>query len=444
MQKLAQALILSAVFFAAWSTSGTRPISGSVMLGISALAFIFSILNWGFKENSKLSDIAKNPFLIGGGLLVLLGIIQVLNPHTIAYDADGYLHARNVKFIKWLPSGINADAEVYGSAKAVAELLTAYFFASALFFHSKNAKFCKFLIKFFALNIAAMSIFAIAQKILNAQAIYFFFSTDSQFYGPYYYSNATCAAIFLGLCATSASFCIDFGASKSFKKKALSFLWIFPAASQSAAIFVSTSVGAKMSVLIFSALLFLLGMFYFLKNKIGKAKTLAAIFAIIAISAIPAFYAANCRYENLSPTKKASVIGRAELALLAKDVFWEAPIFGGGADSFGYFASRAAGKRTFGNKFANSAHNSILNYACEYGAAGLAAIFTVFFLWAKRLFARRKILQAANMACLAGLFTSTFHSMFDIFLQIPSTMVFYALIMTLSASFLKGGAKDGL
>ena len=40
-----------------------------------------------------------------------------------------------------------------------------------------------------------------------------------------------------------------------------------------------------------------------------------------------------------------------------------------------------------------------------------------------------------------GLIVSTFHSMFDIFLQIPSTMGFYALIMTLSSSILKE-AKD--
>lgn len=441
MQKLAQTFILSAVFFAVWSTSGTRPLSGSAMLGISALAFVFSILSWGFNKNSKFSTLAKNPFLIGGGILVLLGIIQVLNPHTIAYDADGYLHARSIEYIKWLPSGIKADAEVYGSAKAVAELLTAYFFASALFFYSKNAKFCKFLIKFFALNIAAMSIFAIAQKILNAQAVYFLFSTDSQFYGPYYYANATCAAIFLGLCATAASFCLDFETSNSFKKKALSFLWIFPAIPQTAAIFISTSVGGKMSALIFSALLILFAIFVFLKKKIGVSKTLAAIFAIIIISAFPAFNAAKNSYENLSPTKKASVIGRAELAFLAKDVFLKAPIFGSGADSFGYSASKVEAKKTFGNKFANSAHNSILNYACEYGIAGIAAIFALFFLWAKRLFARRKILQTANIICLMGLTVSTFHSMFDIFLQIPSTMVFYALIMTLSASILKG-AKD--
>ncbi len=429
------------MFFAVWSTSGTRPLAGSAMLGISALAFVFSILNWGFKENSKLSDIAKNPFLLGGGILVLLGIIQVLNPHTIAYDTDGYLHARSIEYIKWLPSGIKADAEVYGSAKAVAELLAAYFFASALFFHSKNAKFCKFLLKFFALNIAAMSIFAIAQKILNAQAVYFLFSTDSQFYGPYYYSNATCAAIFLGLCATAASFCLDFDTAKSFKKKTLSFLWIFPAIPQTAAIFISTSVGGKMSVLIFSALLILFAIFVFLKKRMGNAKTLSAIFAIIIISAFPTFNAAKNSYESLSPTKKASVIGRAELAYVAKDVFLKAPIFGSGADSFGYSASKVEMKKTFGNLFLNSAHNSILNYACEYGIAGIAAIFAVFFLWAKRLFARRKILQTANIICLMGLIVSTFHSMFDIFLQIPSTMVFYALIMTLSASILKG-AKD--
>lgn len=444
MRKLAQAFVLSAVFFAAWSTSGTRPISGAIMLGLSALAFVFSVLDWGFNENAKFSDLLKNPFLIGGGVLIVLGIIQVLNPNTLAYDADGYLHARKLDFIKWLPSGIKSDAEVYGSAKAVAELLCAYFFASALWFQSKNAKFCKFLLKFFALNIAAMSVFAIAQKILNAQAVYFLFSTDSHFYGPYYYANAACAAIFLGLCATAAAFCLDFKSAKSFKKKALSFLWIISAISQAAAIFISTSVGAKMSAIIFFALLFLLAMFGFLKRKIGKAKAAAAIFAAIAISAYPAYNAAIFKYEKLSPTKKASVIGRAELALLAKDVFWEAPIFGKGADSFGYSASKIAGKRTFGNKFANSAHNSILNCACEYGIAGIAAIFTVFFLWAKRLFARRKILRAANIVCLAGLFTFTLHSMFDIFLQIPSTMVFYALIMALSASFFKEGTRDEL
>lgn len=424
------------MFFAAWSTSGTRPISGSVMLGISALAFIFSILNWGFKENSKLSDIAKNPFLIGGGILILLGTIQVLNPHTIAYDADGYLHARSVKFIKWLPSGINADAEVYGSAKAVAELLSAYFFACALWLNSRSRKFCRFILKFFALNISAMAAFAVAQQKLNAQAVYFVFPTDSHFFGPYYYGNAAAAAIFMGICAAFAAAALDFS-SKSPRSKIFCALWILAAAPGIFALYNHSSLGAKAACALFLGATALYFAFVFLRSKFGGAKACAAASILILISAFAVFFAAQNCYQKLPPTKKTSVLARAELLRVSKEVFLKAPILGSGADSYGYEAAKLYTENSFGGKFANSAHCSIANCACEYGAAGLCALFIMFLTWLKRLWHRREFLAGANIICLMGLAASALHSLADIFLQIASTMFFFALLMALSASILK-------
>ncbi|MBR4596881.1 MAG: hypothetical protein IKO42_00575 [Opitutales bacterium] len=443
MQRLAQIFLTLSVLFAVWGTSGTRPVSGSIMLFLAGLAFIFSIIDWAKDKRLGFGDLAKNPFLIGGAILVIMGIIQVLNPHTLAYDADGYMHARPLNHIAWLPSGILADAEVYGSAKAVAELISAYFFASALWLNARSRKFCEFILKFFALNIALMAVFAIIQQKLNAQAAYFTFASDSHFFGPYYYRNAAAAAIFMGICAAFASAALDFSPKKP-RGKIFAALWILIAAPGIFAILKTPSVGAKASCALFFALLALFIAFSFLKAKFGKAKALIATSILIFISIFAAFFAANAYYQKLPPTKKASVLGRAELLPVSKEVFFKAPILGSGADSYGYEAAKVEAKKSFGRRFANSAHCSIISYACEYGAAGLCAIFAVFCVWIKRLARRRKFLASANIICLTGLSASALHSLFDIFLQIPSAMFFFALLMTLSASIFPGEAENGL
>ncbi len=440
MQRLAQFSILVATFFAVWSTSGTRSLSCGILLVLSAIAFVFSILSWGFEKNSNFSSLVKNPFLIGGGFLVLLGVIQVLNPRILTYDVDSYAHVRMLDYIKWLPSGVKADAEVYSTAKAVAGLISTYLFANAIWFQSKNARFCKLLLKFFALNISTMSIYAIIQHSLKAKAVYFIFSTDAGFYGPYYYGNATAVAIFLGICACVSAFLLDFNAAKNLKAKTLSFLWIALSIASTISIFYQSSIGAKLAFVIFVILLFAIGILYLILKKIGVLKTTFTFAILFLISIYPTFYTLNHLYQKLPPTEKSSVYGRLELANIAKDVFLDAPILGSGADSFGYLAATHKDKNFKG--FANSTHNSLLSYACEYGIVGLLAISLVFFTWAKRLYSRRKFLIGVNIICLAGFATCSLHSLFDIFLQIPSTMWFYALFMMLSASIFKGGKNE--
>ena len=436
MQRLAQIFLTISVFFAVWGTSGTRPISVSIMLFLAGLAFVFSIAGWAKNKNLGFGDLSKNPFLIGGAILVLMGVIQVLNPHALAYDADGYMHCRPIAHISWLPSGILADAEVYGSAKAVAELISAYFFASSLWINSRSRKFCRFILKFFALNAAAMSVFAIVQQEMDAQAVYFTFASDSFFFGPYYYRNAATAAIFMGICAAFAAAALDFSPEKP-RSKIFAALWIFAAVPGIFAIFKSDSIGAKASCALFFAAIMLYFAFVFLRAKFGGEKALFAVSAFGLISIFAAFFAAEAYYQKLPAVKKTSLTARAELLGVSKEVFLKAPILGSGADSYGYEAAKVDVKKSFGKKFANSAHCSIINYACEYGLAGLCAVFTVFFTWLRRLWHRREFLAGANAVCLLGLAISALHSLADIFLQIPSTMFFFALLMALSASVLK-------
>ncbi|MBR6388621.1 MAG: O-antigen ligase family protein [Opitutales bacterium] len=436
MQKTAQIFLTLSVFFAVWGTSGTRPVSGSIMLALAAAAFVFSIISWLNDSSRGFDELAKNPFLIGGALLVAMGVAQVLNPHTLAYDADGFLHAQPLKHISWLPSGILADAEVYGSAKAVAELLSAYFFACALWLNSRSRKFCRFILKFFALNISAMAAFAIIQQKLNAQSVYFVFPTDSHFFGPYYYGNAASAAIFMGICAAFAAAALDFS-SKSPRSKIFCALWILAAAPGIFALYHHSSLGAKAACALFLGAMALYFAFVFLRSKFGGAKACAAASILILISAFAVFFAAQNCYQKLPPTKKTSVLARAELLRVSKEVFLKAPILGSGADSYGYEAAKLEAENSFGGKFANSAHCSIASCACEYGAAGLCAVFIMFLTWLKRLWHKREFLAGANIICLMGLAASALHSLADIFLQIPSTMFFFALLMALSASILK-------
>ena len=444
--------IVLAVFYAVWGTSGTHFIAGAVMLLLSEAVFLLTF----FKKTSPLEDAEiptlsletiKNPFFIPSVILILMGVIQILNPAYMVYLKDSVTYIKKLEHIKFLPSGISGDCELGVSLKSVAELFTGALFAVSIWMYRRDGRFMGFLLRFFAANCALMAVLAVAQLKSGANMVYWTFPSGASFYGTFYYVNSACAFLFLGFAAASASAVLDFCGKLKYIKL---FAWILCGAAILCAIYFSSSVGAKMSAVLFAGFAIAIALFAVLRRFCG-AKIAAAALAIAIFAAIPAaVYGLNRGFESLPKTKQDSLAGRFKMYEFSKYVFMKAPILGSGADSYQYIVQSHPNYKNsaFSGKNLNSPHNELIAFACEYGVVGAGAVVGAFILWGIAVFKSRRVLGFATALIAGGVAVSVIHSRFDLFYHEPSVMIALCLMMALAAApmrkFLGEGRGFGL
>ncbi len=442
--KASRFFIAVSILLAVWGTSGVRMLPGAAMLASSSLAFAAAMLHVGFGgEPGGGRGLLKNPFFIPGLAMLALGAIQILNPALSAAWADGAYRAEETAHIGWLPSGVSGDFAFSNTFKGVAELASAFFFACAAWTALRGGRPARFALKFFAANCALAALLAVFQERERIGGIYGVLYSPSLFFGPLTYVNAAGALFVLGAASACAAAVLDMRGGGAWKLQAA--VWAACAAACAWAAYLSPSIGAKASgalfVLFFAALCAVVSA----KRRFGAKWAAAAAMTVLAAAAIGAAAFVPKYYGELHNQKRASLSSRLQMYPLSWEIFSKAPVFGSGAGSYPYMAAQSsqpfARAAAAEGRNVNAAHNDLLTYLCEYGAAGGAAIAAAFALWAAALRRRMSSLGAANAAVACGAAACGAHSMADLFLHVPSTMFAFVLAMTLSCAVFERGRQ---
>lgn len=404
-----------------------------LMFACAAFAFFFALLDTSEENPISCKSAAGNPFLLPGIPLIVLGLIQLINPDIRVCEYEGMQCVKDLEHIGFLPSGTIRDLYFSDTPYALITLTAAWYFATTGWMYTRGGNFATIALKFFALNGALMGALALAQKYTNAQGIYWCISTNSAFYGTFFLVNA--AGNFLTM-AAAACFALSFASDKKNFPRDFA-LWSALGLFSIFCVLQCTSIGAKVISLALLTVHALTALWFFTRSKL-----LVSTISLLLVAAASLFVAYNginsatfleSKYKNAEQ----SLNSRITINKISREIFAENPVCGSGAGSYGIRAGTIpdAPKYIKGrNIIINAAHNDLFEYACEYGVIGLFAIFSCFFIWLVNLIKIRRTLACANVILIFAIAISTIHSMVDLHLHIPATMFVFVLLMSLSTA----------
>lgn len=440
--KAAQFFFLACLFLSVWAGSGTRPSTLFAMLFAASIAFVCAL--W---DNSKEPLISKqsafkNPFALAGAVLILLCLIQTFNPDLVVFQNKGYQQIEYIKHVELLPSGILRDLKYDDTFLALQKLLALWCFAMCGWKLLRGSNFAQTSLNFFVLNGTFMALLAIFQKAANMQKMFGIVNTSADFYGTFFLANAA-GDFLVSICA-----CALACAYLYFKKNRglVAIAAMLASAICAYATMYSDSKGAQLSLIIFAAICISYTVYKIFRKFISPALSALCLVLFLAISTSGIFLLgedfivkrATFELTNVN----SSVIPRLQINRISYKIFKSAPVCGVGGGSYGVRVQSIASEdneKYAKNKFINSAHNDFFEYLCEFGIVGGLAIILCFAIWLRQLFAHRKTLCAANAILIAAIIASALHSLVDLHLHIPSTMMAFVLLMILSATNFKGG-----
>ncbi len=438
-KRIAELSILAQIAAATWLLSGMVDWCLFVMMWIAVIGFAAVLLNYVYsKDNERF--LFSQPFFLSGVFILILTLIQALNPALRVLQMESFTRVSKIDYIKFLPSGVDAPFESINTWWGLIFILIIVLSASTSYIVFKNSKFTRRALLFFALNCVAMSLFAIAQKYFNAPAIYWEFNTEADYYGTFFLSNAAAIYLDFGVAVSVVLFFLkplNFeGSFRCFLRRTFYFILALICAAGS---FYSGSTGG-LFVLIAIILIFILVVIY--TALVKKASQFVAIgvsfctFVAILITSLILFF--TCQKQGMFASKYVSLIesslnSRSDIRMVATDVAGQNFFYGVGANGFRYYAAPAAmSMQNHGFAGAPKAferpHCEVLQYFVEYGIVGFSAIFFAFCAYIKRLADRRRLLQTGNLVLLLSLTVVFAYSFFEVYFHITSTAVVFAVL----------------
>lgn len=378
-------------------------------------------------------------------LLLAITIVQFLNPSYQLIVAERYTFLKKLDSIAWLPSSVKTeyyDGNVISALLAISSTLCV--FITSLFIFN-FPKITKLFIFWFVLNATAMGIVGCVQKYLKIPIIYNSYYSTSDFFGSFPLSNA--AGAFLNL-AVAASLSIVAFKTKSRKKKLINVLL-----GTICSIILSFSVcksGSNMAILLNVAFWIITLLYIVYKTTLATCNKTVCIYIVpvlIGIIGVAAFLVPvkvgtiqitdeiNKALKERSINE--SVNSRLNYYKISYSLIKQQAIFGYGGNSCKYLLSSELQKNRNKTKTTQPvsvqhAHSDIIEYVVEYGAIGLVAILSILASWFYTLTKNR--INTPQFFLFLGVVLCLSHSIVDMHLHIPSTMIALAIMMAATVS----------
>ncbi len=430
--RLCKALMLLQIFIITWGCSGTSPEFLMTMLPIPVA--VFALLS--FAGETKKASAYERLLVFAALGVCLVGFVQWFNPYGVMVVDERFTYLKSVESVGWLPSSIMNSFEGGNALSAMAPLFAALLTAINAMLLFRDARFAKLSAACFAGNITLMALFAVCQKMSNTPILYNTYFSTGQFFGSFFYSNAACTFINMGLAANLAIF-LHFWTSERGNPRMASFLFLLFGILCTGACAYSGSNGGLLLSFVCWALFVAYCVFVFaFSGEMRRGLALLMVFAAAALSALFYFSFGKDIAKSEKLMEKSS-ISRLVLYKIGAELVRERPVYGYGGDSAGYFLSQKMMSQRQAEQMFNStrrAHSDYLDYVLEYGALGAAGMLVLFFAWLGGFFARLKGLTPSNGFFMLGALLCMAHGVFDFPLHIPSVIFAFAFVSSLALS----------
>lgn len=430
------------IMLATWLCSGVNAQFLLPMFAVAICAFGSALGAGRFARDDAFSE------TLSWGALFFAAVcaVQYLNPWARQLEFANFGGIEKLPYIKWLPTSVRAQFTDGGAAAAFCYLQTAFLTVLVFASMAGQSRRSRGFLYFFVLNAFAMGGFAVYQKASGALSMYSIESfKGANFYGSFFLSNAAGAFLNMGVAAALA--CAFLLAGRGWLSKLCAPVPLLAAAGMSYGVYDSESVGALYICALVWAAFALLLVLKILKRFFGIWA--CAVFAAAALAV--GGYCASENFEKIAefaPQKKNdnamhSAQSRLEIYKTVCPIILERPIWGYGGESGDFVIPLLKGNDEKSVALAASrAHSDLLGYLLDFGFAGGAVLAACGAAWLWRIWQMRRFLTCANAMCFVGAMSCFGHSLFDMELHIPSTMLMFGLMCVLSYAPIFGKEAD--
>ena len=385
------------------------------------------------------------PIFWAGLALFLYIFVGGLNPAWSYVQGDKGWWMVAVDHIPWLPSGVRVPFFSGGGGpwRALIVYLSGWLVVCTVWIGFTRRRTVQLFLMVLAGNGVALAIFGIAQRLLHAPKIFWFFpSPNESFFSSFIYKNHAGAYLVLALVlSTGLAAWYYLRGLRRMEKSNPAGLFVFFAAAVAMSIVVSFARGATITAILFLAIAVAAFVVFQIRNPDLLKKPL-----VIGIMLIGFVFFARVGYQALSLgeawTNMSRLIKSHETSVesrqLATQATWEMvqanPWGGYGAGSFRYVFPlyQQHYPQLLGDRgvrlYWTHAHNDLLEFPAEFGICGMAILVFGAGYWALRLL--RNFFWENPLALLVsiGLLLLVAHGWTDFIFHNPAVLLTWCAI----------------
>ena len=366
-------------------------------------------------------------------LFTLEAFLQLFLYDSQLIQEENYLRILRRELPKFLPSSVDSEYQLGGAYPAFASIFSAAS-AFAISILAQKLDISKVLLKILSINIVLMALFGIVQKFLSEYMIYGLFYSDSMKYGTIFISNASGAAINLGLSGILGLLLLEWNDRFKFIRRCF---YLICAAICLYAVYDTKSVGA----VAISCIQILIFICVCLCGKSLKAWLLMAIVIALGVAAASG-YRDHFLPEDTAVAQK-SFSSRMLYNKVSMPLFDPTKIWGIGGGNYEYKVGvkliELSGSDAFRSpRIIRHAHNDPLEYIFEYGIIGCIIFLGFFVEYNIRVFHLiKKHFTKSNVILLSGVMLCGLHSFLDLHLHVMSVLIIFAFYLAIAISNFK-------
>lgn len=432
------------IFLATWLMSGTTPEFLLPMFFVSVGTFVLCIIGKLFTRGG----VFLSAIVWASIFFIIVCFVQYLNPFAEYVVRETFSYITFLDYIDCLPASVRAEFYDGNSLYSLCALLTSFLTAFVLATISTKQKTMFSLLVFFSINAFVMGIFALWQEAQGIPMPFNRFHTNSGFYGTFFLSNAAGAYLNMGVAATLACSIVCFQ-RKGIFVKLVAYLFVVGAFVISWASFQSGSKGAMILCSgiwgIVCVYLFLKVIVKFFGSKVFYFTVCITGFVVCFVGIVGIYFSECQSVRNLSFGNQVneSICSRMAIYKEVFPIIKQRPIWGTGGECSRYILPVV--KKPDGSSVAEAperVHSDLFEYMVDFGITGVIVLLCCGIAWIVQIVKNRKILTSANVICVIGVLSCLTHSMFDMELHIPSTMIVFAFMSVFSFSDFEMGRTE--
>jgi hypothetical protein len=389
-------LVALHLVFLPWALGGVRTWAQVISLGLGALAFVVALLprtytadHTGAAEFRLIPwpKLLRFPLFWLGGALIALVIVQACNPGWSYRSNELGWWMERIDSVRWLPAGVAAPFEKGGQGSALLVLVSAWLTVCTVWVGFTRRRSLQVLLLILAGNGLALALLGLAQRMMgNGKIFWFYESPNPVFFSSFTYKNFAGSYLLLPLaltCGLAAWYYLR--GLRRLEKSNPSGVLAFFATCVGVSVLTSYARGATLTMLAF--LLLCVGAFVVHQIYLPKenrkplvALCMVAIFGFFLKTGLTALNSrlAWSKIEQAVSKGDSSMEARSQATIAASEMLGEHWVRGVGAGSFRFlfplYQHRHPELKALnpeGGAFWINAHNDLLQFPIEYGAAGV-------------------------------------------------------------------------